>query len=77
MNGMALTLEDILNSIGNILNSSGKLPSCLLNLLITDCHEIVNLNSDSELISTGWQIVIMLKFSLWNQFKEKCLLTDH
>lgn len=77
MNGMALTLEDILNSIGNTLNSSGKLPSCLLNLLITDCDEIVNLNSVSELISTGWQIVIMLKLFLQNQLKEKCLLTNH
>ena len=43
MNGMALTLEDILNSIGN--TTSGKLPSCLLNLLITDSHEILNFNS--------------------------------
>lgn len=43
MNGMALTLEHILNSIGNA--TSGKLPSCLLNLLITDSHEIVHFNS--------------------------------
>lgn len=43
---MALTLEDILNSIGNA--TSGKLPSSLLNLLITDHHEIVNFNPLGE-----------------------------
>lgn len=46
MNGMALTLEDILNSTGNA--TSGKLPSSPLDLLITDSQEIVNFNSIGE-----------------------------